>query len=423
MTVFAYRHDETDRLAELENFKRERTERLDSVFLRLSSILDSSANLVSPNLRSARSEYFLCQAMFLLCLPGVRPRLMKFKMDRTTNGQYVTSHDLLKIAMKFEETIFPGRSQEIYLGIKDPFLSMGEVSTSSKRQKEQKPSRADLLPAHLQNAPDDINAEPMPYMFDRSKQNNTDLPKDNINKSIYDLDKKIDELAKIYAKRVTIKEESKDEIDVHGITDETPVSNPDTSSSHVWSQMIKPFLEAQYNFLSSYDYKNDGRHPPFYQIERWGSRYNAPMQRRSWDLGRADQQYPENRPPLQRPRMFNGSNPPNGGTGFFRNSQPRKRLRFSEWIRMNDSVQNSSSSDIPSRGNSPNQPYDNYNYKSKDCMVANKNNGIKRNQLGDSKNLDIPDTHIPRTQNSPSSINNNVFKGNLKLTQPPNQIK
>ena len=51
LTVFAYLHDETDRLAELENFKRESMERLDSVFLRLSSILDSSASLVPPDLR------------------------------------------------------------------------------------------------------------------------------------------------------------------------------------------------------------------------------------------------------------------------------------------------------------------------------------------------------------------------------------
>ena len=263
----------------------------------------------------------------------------------------------------------------------------------------------------------------MPYMFERPKKNNTDLSKYSFNKSIHDLDKKIDELAKIYSKKANIKCEPKDEIDVHGVTEDIPTPTSDPDSSHVWTQMIKPFLEAQYNFLSSYDYKNDGRQPPYYQIERWGSRYNAPVQRRSWDQGRSNQQYTENRPFSQRPRMFNRNIPPNAGTGLFRNSQPKKRLRFSEWVRVNDSGQNGGSSDNPSTDSSPNQSYEDYNQRSKDYMAPNKNNGIKRNQTGDAKVYGTQEVHLPRVQSPLSSTNGSTFKGNFKPIPNLDQAK
>ena len=62
-------------------------------------------------------------------------------MDRSTNGQFVTSHDLLRVAMKFEETVFSGRSQEIFLGIKDPFLNMGDTSSPNRRQKDMRSTK------------------------------------------------------------------------------------------------------------------------------------------------------------------------------------------------------------------------------------------------------------------------------------------
>ena len=86
LTVSAYRQHGTDRLFELEDFKRERHERLDSVYLRLTSILDASASLVRPSLRQARNEFFLCQAMFTLSLPGVRARLTKYQTEKRAMG-------------------------------------------------------------------------------------------------------------------------------------------------------------------------------------------------------------------------------------------------------------------------------------------------------------------------------------------------
>ena len=44
LTVFAYRQHGSDRLLELEEFKREKHERLDSVCLRLTSVLDASSS-------------------------------------------------------------------------------------------------------------------------------------------------------------------------------------------------------------------------------------------------------------------------------------------------------------------------------------------------------------------------------------------
>ena len=135
LTVFAYRQHGTDRLIELEDFKRERHERLDSVYLRLTSILDASSSLVRPSLRQARNEFFLCQAMFTLCLPGVRARLAKYQAEKTGDGLYVTSSDLLRVATKFEETVLSGRSEEIRLGLKDPFVSVGEFQCPSRRNR------------------------------------------------------------------------------------------------------------------------------------------------------------------------------------------------------------------------------------------------------------------------------------------------
>ena len=48
---------------------------------------------------------------------------------------YVTSNDLLKIAIKYEENVIAGRAEEIRLGLKDPFVTVGELPGAVKRGK------------------------------------------------------------------------------------------------------------------------------------------------------------------------------------------------------------------------------------------------------------------------------------------------
>ena len=108
----------------------------------------------------------------------------------------------------------------------------------------------------------------------------------------------------------------------------------------LWDQVIRPFLTAQYNFLSSYDYGKgrDGQQmPPDVHYERWGSRYrreNNPRQQ-TWINESGDGRYLENRP-----RYGNGGGQggrPGRWTGRnqegYRMDQQRKRVRFSDWVK------------------------------------------------------------------------------------------
>ena len=94
--------------------------------------------------------------MFALSLLGVRSRLVKYRGEKSAAGHYVTSSDLLRVATKFEETIISGRSQEIALGLKDPFVTLGEPHFLSKRQKRGKTdSPKEEILETTENEPDD----------------------------------------------------------------------------------------------------------------------------------------------------------------------------------------------------------------------------------------------------------------------------
>ena len=347
LTVFAYRHHGSDRLIELEEFSRQRNERLDSVYLRLTSILDASASLVRPSLRQARNEFFLCQAMFSLSLPGVRARLAKYQAERTGEGLYVTSTDLLKKATKFEETVISGRSEEVRLGLKDPFVSVGEIPNAFKRNKQPKTDREDR---HTPNNQDLIAPEPEPlpnpWVDDfqpRERQNRSDVRKD-----IQALNKKIDELSQVYEQKLHLAQKPKEEVEVHNVTQESAGSagSPNPAMTEVWEKMVQPFLEAQWRFYSSYNY---GKTPelasaaPNVQYERWGSRYRRDEGPRpsNWNPASSIRQSPQSRP-------WYGRNGSSEGyqerytrmrPGSFPINQPRKRVRFSEWIQAENARQ------------------------------------------------------------------------------------
>ena len=339
LTVFAYRQHGTDRLLELEEFKREKYERLDSVYLRLTSILDASASLVRPSLRQARNEFFLSQAMFSLSLPGVKARLTKYQAEKTGDGLYVTSNDLLKVATKYEENVIAGRTEEIRLGLKDPFVTVGELHGTTKRGKPQKMDQEvprNPSPREWREAPED---RPVPNLWEPEGTHSEPRERTEMRRGIEALNKKIDELSELYNKKLRT-DKSPEEVCVNSVIQD-PQGSPSTSSpamTEMWEKMLRPFLEAQWNFYSSYDYGKGPRPPmtaPGFQYEKWGSRYKTeemprsggwvtdrnqlPAERRNW-FGRRDvSEGPGNR--FQDSRF-----------GGFRGNQPKKRLRFTEWL-------------------------------------------------------------------------------------------
>ena len=75
---------------------------------------------------------------------------------------------MLRVATKFEETIISGRSQEIALGLKEPFVTLGEPHSLSKRQKGGRAdSPKDEILETTENEPDDwIETRQVPNLFE-----------------------------------------------------------------------------------------------------------------------------------------------------------------------------------------------------------------------------------------------------------------
>ena len=130
MTVYSYRSSVGDRLRDLESFERKPFEALDSVYLRLSAILNSTASLIPPASRVGRAEHVLSHAIYTLALPAARHRLAKFRSEKTANGQFLTSKELLRAAIRFEEGLANNRSGSVPLSFKDPFINPGEMGKS-----------------------------------------------------------------------------------------------------------------------------------------------------------------------------------------------------------------------------------------------------------------------------------------------------
>ena len=366
LTVFAYRQHGTDRLVELEEFSRQKQERLDSVYLRLTSILDASSSLVRPSLRQARSEFFLCQAMFSLSLPGVKARLAKYQAERTGDGLYVTSSDLLRMALKFEENVLNGRSEEIKLGLKDPFVTVGEFSGTARKTKPPN-NNPEIRRSTVSKGDQDHSEEtPVPNLWEPEESTYEPRERSEMRRSIAALNRKIDELSEAYSKKLRTNQPH-GEVQVNSVIPEVlgtpPNQNP--AMEECWNKMIRPFLEAQWNFYSSYDYGKGPRPAvgtPGVQYERWGSRY-----RREEGARQGNWMANSNRPSSEPRNWYNRTGPTDNfrnrfhdpRVGNFRVGQPKKRVRFSEWIQA-DKARNPEGEargerGTPDRGGHPNQ--------------------------------------------------------------------
>ena len=106
-----------DRLRDLESFERKSFEALDSVYLRLSATLDSKASLIPPPSRIGRSEHVLSHAIYTLALPGAKHRLAKFRSEKTANGQFLTSKDLLRAAIRSAQRRQPCFENLVYFSV------------------------------------------------------------------------------------------------------------------------------------------------------------------------------------------------------------------------------------------------------------------------------------------------------------------
>lgn len=132
LTFYSYRSSISDKLRELDEFVRKPYEPLDSVFLRLGAILDSTSSLIPPSSRDGRAEHILCSAICALALPAAKHSLSKYRLDRVNNGQFLSSKDLLKAAMRFEEGIPNNVQAPVPLSLNDPFINPGEQSLDKK---------------------------------------------------------------------------------------------------------------------------------------------------------------------------------------------------------------------------------------------------------------------------------------------------
>ena len=438
LTVFAYRQHGSDRLVELEEFKREKHERLDSVYLRLTSILDASASLVRPSLRQARNEFFLSQAMFLLSLPGVKARLTKYQTEKTGDGLYVTSSDLLKMALRFEENVIAGRSEEVRLGLKDPFVAVAELPSSTKRTKV---TRCESEPHSNSGHKTWGNVQEgrlSPDSWESEGRPSEPKERSDMRRGIEALNKKIDELSEMYNRKLGTGK-GPEEIQVNNVIPETAGAqmSPNPTMTQMWEKMLRPFLEAQWNFYSSYDY-GKGPHPPMgtqgVQYEKWGSRF-----RKESLPGRGGWSDNMSRAPPEQRNWYNRSGTPDNSRnrfqdvrfGGFRGTQPtKKRLRFSEWLQSDKARHTGSRMDQGGDNGNPMTPPGNRNGTTNltdgglvedhqdrvfDTQRIGKG-GTKRSQPGDPKEVHDRNGEKGEDARPPGRTHQSSFRN---ITSPP----
>ena len=363
LTVYSYRSSVGDRLHDLETFSRRPFEALDSVYLRLISILESTASLVPPASRVGRSEHILSYAIYNLSLPAARHRLTKFRAEKTLNGQFLTSKELLKAAIRFEEGLTNKGHEPTPLCLKDPFINPGEAS------KERTPYGSRFMdqvtPTKTEREGIAPDPQPIPQFWenqDRSpypNQVNNDLKKD-----IQELSQQVDQLSKAYSKKLNINREDSPRpmvAESHGIEEATipPTGRPNEKQDHKLDDILESFLLAQYNFYKNFNYSAgpEPRNPSYLRFARWGSNYVKETSPDQYRREYGENRYGRNHPPqnLTPPRHYSFSPQPGGyenarrGYGTMpknfrspisnngrdesrRYPQP-KRLRFSEFLK------------------------------------------------------------------------------------------
>ena len=379
LTVYSYRASIADRLRDLQSFERKAFEALDSVYLRLSAILDSTASLVAPASRIGRSEHILSHAMYTLALPAAKHRLSKFRSEKTLNGQFLTSRDLLRAAIRFEEGVTNNRQDPIPLCFRDPFINPGE----GIREKKTAPAQSyDSL--SLGEVEETENGIPSPQPAPQFWPSNTTIPKpdqsnEDLRRQIQDLSRQIDRLSKTYSEKASPSTEGTADapvVETHGIDDESPRSRQQAPSQPEGrlGEFLESFLRAQYNFYKNFNYSSnpEQKNPSYLRFARWGSDYvrelSPDQQRSRYEDGRYRGTGTPQRPPpyrsyglgrqpeaYQNPGRSYGTMPDNfraserRGPGEMARRFPQtKRLRFSDFLQRQASDNSGGSSGAPS---------------------------------------------------------------------------
>ena len=278
LTVFSYRSSVADRLRDLENFERKPFEALDSVYLRLSSILDSTASLISPASRVGRSEHVLSHAIFTLAIPAAKHRLRKFRSEKTLNGQFLTSKELLKAAMRFEEGLANNERDPVPLNFRDPFLNPGETSKGKIIGSPQ------VSGSNTMENPDDleenlIESQAVPHFWKSPKRPPYETQSDgDLKRNIQELSQQIDRLSKTYSEKMKVSAEKANPPaleEAHGIEEEPspPQTQTNNKSDVKLGEFLESFLRAQYNFYKNFDYSSilEQKNPSYLRYAKWGS--------------------------------------------------------------------------------------------------------------------------------------------------------
>ena len=96
---------------------------------------------------------------------------------------------------------------------------------------------------------------PIPKLWEPEGGMNEPLERTEMRRGIDALNKKIDELSKLYNRKLKT-ENIQEEVCVNSVIPESTSCppNPTPAMTEMWEKMLRPFLEAQWNFYSSYNY-------------------------------------------------------------------------------------------------------------------------------------------------------------------------
>ena len=279
LTVYSYRSSIGDRLNELESFERKPFEAMDSVYLRLSAVLDATASLIPPASRTGRAEHVLCQAIYSLALPSAKHRLTRFQLDKTQNGQFLTSRELLKAAIRFEEGLTNQIHEPLQFCFKDPFINSGEIR-KGKGANNNRLKNTEASDGLYNDGCCPGNHKPVPNFWEnQAYPSNAPSKDEDLKKNIQELSQQIDRLSQAYSQKMsTSGQEVTTPIiaESHAIDD---ISNPTQQAFRAapekrLNDILESFLQAQYDFYKNFNYTSaPEQQPSFLRFQKWGSNF------------------------------------------------------------------------------------------------------------------------------------------------------
>ena len=279
LTVYSYRSSIGDRLHELESFKRKPFEAMDSVYLRLSAILDSTSSLIPPASRTGRAEHVLCQAIYSLALPAAKHRLAKFRSEKTQNGQFLTSRELLKAVIRFEEGLTNQIHEPLQFCFKDPFINPGETRKGRSTNDNRSVNKETTDGSHNDECCTGTH-KPVPNFWEHQDSTPSISNKDgDLRKNIQELSQQIDRLSQAYSQKMNVSEQdtvTRAVAESHGVDEMTnqPTQPFRTASDSKLNDILESFLEAQYNFYKNFNYTSAAEQKPsFLRFQKWGSNF------------------------------------------------------------------------------------------------------------------------------------------------------